>query len=45
MGAASRFIVSDPAPVDHMLGISPMNAAVTVILFGRARLTMGRLSS
>ena len=39
IGAAIRFITSAPADVDHMIGSSPMNAAATVISFGRARFT------
>jgi len=33
MGAAMRFMTSAPAPVDHMIGIRPMKAAQTVIIF------------
>ncbi len=39
IGAAMRFITSAPAPVDHMIGRSPMKAAITVIIFGRTRFT------
>ena len=39
MGAATRFMTSAPEPVDHMIGIRPMKAAVTVIILGRTRLT------
>ncbi len=39
MGAAIRFMRSAPVPVDHMMGSSPMNAAATVIAFGRTRFT------
>jgi hypothetical protein len=39
MGAATRFIMSAPVPVDHMMGMSPMKAAVTVIILGRTRFT------
>ena len=35
MGAAMRFMTSAPAPTDHMIGRSPMNAAATVIIFWR----------
>ena len=39
MGAAIRFITSAPAPWDHIIVNSPMNAAITVIIFGRTRFT------
>lgn len=39
MGATTRFIMSEPVPVDHMIGINPMNAAVTVIILGRTLFT------
>ena len=39
IGATTRFIMSEPAPIDHMMGIKPMKAAETVIIFGRTRLT------
>ena len=39
IGATTRFIMSDPAPIDHMIGINPINAALTVIILGRTRLT------
>jgi hypothetical protein len=37
MGATTRFIMSAPVPSDHMIGIKPIIAALTVIIFGRAR--------
>ena len=39
MGAATRFMTSAPVPTDHMIGIRPMKAAATVIIFGRTRFT------
>ena len=39
MGAATRFMTSAPVPIDHMIGIRPIMAAVTVIIFGRRRFT------
>jgi len=39
IGAAMRFMTSAPAEDDHMIGSKPMNAAATVIIFGRARFT------
>ena len=39
IGAAIRFITSAPAPWDHMMGSSPTNMTVTVIILGRRRLT------
>ncbi len=39
IGAAMRFITSDPAPCDHMIGTSPMNIQATVMNFGRMRFT------
>ncbi len=39
MGAATRFIMSAPTAADHMIGINPINAAITVIAFGRTRFT------
>ena len=36
IGATTRFIImSAPVPRDHMMGISPVKAAATVIIFGR----------
>jgi len=31
MGAATRFITSEPVPIDHMIGMRPIMAAVTVV--------------
>jgi hypothetical protein len=39
MGAATRFIMSAPVPVDQRIGISPMKAAATVMILGRTRFT------
>ena len=39
IGAAIRRITSEPAPVDHMMGTSPMNITPTVITLGRRRFT------
>jgi len=39
IGAAIRFMASEPAPVAHIIGKSPMNAAITVIILGRTRFT------
>ena len=39
IGAATRLIVSAPAPVPHMIGSSPQNAVPTVITLGRTRFT------
>ena len=39
IGAAIRRMTSDPAPVYHMMGTSPMNITATVITFGRRRFT------
>jgi hypothetical protein len=39
IGAATRFITWAPVPADHMIGMRPMKAAVTVIIFGRTRFT------
>ena len=39
MGAATLFIISAPVPMDHIMGIRPMKAAVAVIAFGRIRFT------
>ncbi len=32
-------MTSEPEPVDHMMGMRPMKAAVTVIILGRTRFT------
>ena len=37
-GAATRFMISDPVPLDHSIGISPVLIAAKVINFGRNRL-------
>jgi hypothetical protein len=37
IGAAMRFITSDPAPVDHIIGTSPRNMVAAVMSFGRMR--------
>ena len=39
IGAAIRRITSAPAPVDHMIGTSPINMTATVMNFGRIRFT------
>ena len=39
MGAAMRFITSEPAPVAHMIGNSPMQVVAKVMNLGRRRLT------
>ena len=39
IGAAIRFIMSAPTPVDHMIGRRPKKAERTVIAFGRIRFT------
>ena len=39
IGAAMRFITSAPLPIDHMIGKRPIIAAMTVMAFGRTRLT------
>ena len=39
IGATTRFIMSAPVPSDHMIGISPMKAAATVIILGRILFT------
>lgn len=39
IGAAILFIMSEPAPVDHMIGTSPNAIVATVMNFGRNRLT------
>ncbi len=37
MGAAIRFITSEPVPWLHMMGMSPAMMATTVIILGRTR--------
>ena len=37
IGAAIRFHTSDPVPVAHMIGMSPMNVVAIVMNFGRSR--------
>ena len=32
IGAAIRFMTSDPVPLDHMIGNSPINIANTVMI-------------
>ena len=39
IGAAMRFIMSAPVPIDHMMGSRPIIAAITVMALGRTRLT------
>jgi hypothetical protein len=39
MGAAIRFMVSAPAPIDHMIGISARKVVITVMNLGRSRWT------
>ncbi len=39
MGAAIRFMTSEPVPVVHMMGISPIMVDSTVIILGRTRWT------
>ena len=39
IGTAMRCMISDPAPVLHMMGNRPAMMAVTVIIFGRTRST------
>lgn len=38
IGAAIRFITSEPAPWLHMMGRRPIRIAMTVIILGRMRL-------
>ena len=39
MGAAIRFMTSDPVPWLHMMGRSPTIVETTVIILGRTRIT------
>ena len=39
IGAAMRFIVSEPVPMEYIIGIRPMNIAMTVIILGFMRFT------
>ena len=34
MGAAIRFMTSAPVPVDHIMGMRPINMVATVMSFG-----------
>jgi len=38
MGAAIRFMTSEPVPVAHMMGTRPTNAVANVMNLGRRRL-------
>ena len=44
LGAAIGFMISIPAPVENMTGISDRTIAATVINFGRSRLIATRRS-
>lgn len=44
IGTAIRCIISEPAPVLHMIGNSPAIIAVTVMSFGRTRSTAPDIS-
>ena len=37
IGAAIRFYTSDPLPVAHTIGMSPMSVVAIVMNFGRSR--------
>ena len=39
MGAAMRFIMSEPVPIENIMGSNPVKAAITVIILGRILLT------
>jgi hypothetical protein len=45
MGAAIRFITSAPVPELNMIGIKPASMTLTVIIFGRMRLTAPNMTA
>ncbi len=45
MGAAIRLIISEPVPMDHIIGTNPRNIVTTVMNLGRMRMIAPRRSA